>query len=129
MINIARPRKYNTADDLDRAIKDYFSKCLADNKAPKWCDMLNSLNISQDLIQDYQSKTEIYPGFSEVIKRAVNEHSSFWQQYALDHPNSQTFCIFMLKQPYNGGLSDKQEINQDVKIQLQINGQSPDLLG
>lgn len=129
MINIARPVKYDTVDKLSCAIDKYFTEQAANDKAPTWHSMLLKLDISDDTLLNYRNnKDNKYPGYSEAIKRAERRLSEFWQQFAIEHPNLQSYCIFQLKQPHNGGLSDKTEVSQDVKIQIQIGSGQDKLL-
>lgn len=116
-----RPPKY-TPEELEAKIDSYFAEHNCKANAPKWHDMLNYINLSDDTLLNYRSKEEyIKAGYSDVIKRAENRHSAFWQQLALDNPNLQTFCIFQLKQPHNGGLSDRQQVDTNNKHQIEVN--------
>ena len=89
----SRPPKYASAEELEEAINRYFEGHNSKENAPKWHDMLYELRICDDTMLKYRSKEEyIKAGYSEVIKRAEQKHSSFWQQLALDNPNLQSFA-------------------------------------
>jgi hypothetical protein len=114
-----RPTKYEELEDLKFEIDKYFSECEVNKKAPIWHDMLVKLSISDRTLLRYRSnEDDKYNGFDDVIKKAEQRFSSFWQQYALDHPNLQSFCMFQLKQPHNGGFIDRPK---DDKSDLNIN--------
>ena len=116
-----RPPKYETAEELEEAINRYFEGHNSKENAPKWHDMLNYIGLSDETLRLYRTEERyIKSGYLEVVKRAENKHSSFWQQLALDNPNLQSFCIFQLKQPHNGGLSDRQQIDTNNKHQIEI---------
>ena len=120
-----RPPKYGSAEELETAIDNYFIKEIDNGKAPTWAGMLLELYISDRTLLNYRTEeTYIKAGYFDVIKRAEQKHCSFWQQYAVEHPNLQSFCIFELKQPHNGGFADKQQDNskQDIKIEFAIAG-------
>lgn len=116
-----RPPKYKTSDALAGAIDDYFANREQTGKVPTWADMLVSLDISDSTLLRYRSdKDYIDEGYAEVIKKAELRHCHFWQQYALEHPNLQSFCIFELKQPHNGGFADKQQVETNGKQTIEI---------
>ena len=115
-----RPPKY-TPEELEQKISDYFDEHNCKENAPKWHDMLLSLKISDETMLRYRTDEKyIKLGYADVIKRAEHRHSSFWQQLALDNPNLQSFCIFQLKQPHNGGLSDRQQLDTNNKHSIEI---------
>ena len=117
----SRPPKYASAEDLEQRILEYFSLHNTKESAPKWHDMLNWLDVSDSTLLRYRTDEKyIKLGYADVIKRAENKHSSFWQQLALDNPNLQSFCIFQLKQPHNGGLSDRQQLDTNNKHSIEI---------
>lgn len=117
-----RPPKYKSAEELETAIDKYFANQLANDKAPTWAGMLLELYVSDDTLLNYRSKEEyIKQGYSEVIKRAEQKHCNFWQSYAITHPNLQSFCIFELKQPHNGGFADKQQIDTNSNVKIEFN--------
>lgn len=115
-----RPPKY-TAEELDQKISTYFEEHNSKENAPKWHDMLNYIGLSDETLRLYRTEERyIKAGYLEVVKRAENKHSAFWQQLALDYPNLQSFCIFQLKQPHNGGLSDRQQLDTNNKHSIEI---------
>jgi hypothetical protein len=122
VINIARPVKFDSAEKLEQAIDKYFADCEANDKAPTWASMLLYLNLSDQTLLNYKNNSDgNYPGYLEVIKRAEHKHCNFWQQYAVDHPNLQSFCMFELKQPHNGGFIDRpkgEKSEQTINIHL-----------
>ena len=123
---MARPLKFKSAKELEDAIDLYFQEYNCKDKAPKWQSLLLFLNLSDDTLLNYRTnKDNKYPGYSEVIKRAEQRHSEFWQQLALDHPNLQSYIIFQLKQPHNGGFIDRpvqDNSNSTVDIVVKLDG-------
>jgi len=118
-----RPPRYKSAEELETAIDLYFGRHNNKDSAPKWQLMLLELNISDDTLLNYRTKEEyINSGYSEVIKKAEQRHSEFWQQLALDHPNLQSFCMFQLKQPHNGGFRDRpaDDLKPEVTITVKL---------
>lgn len=125
---MARPMKYKSAEELDKAIQAYIASHDSKDNPPTWAGMLLELDITDDTLRNYRNKEDKYPGYSDVIKKAEQAHCRFWQQLALAHPNLQSFCMFELKQPHNGGFTDRpQDTGQtgEVTIKVQIDGIKP----
>ena len=119
-----RPPKY-TAAELDAAITRYFDSFANSDDVPTWHDMLLKLGISEDTVTRYRNDEKyIEQGYADALKKATRLHCDFWQQYAVKHPNLQTFCMFELKQPHNGGFTDKPQgqTDQVTKIEFNITG-------
>lgn len=117
-----RPVKYDSADKLNDAITKYFNLDYADNVVPTWHDMLEYLGVSDTSVLRYRNNEDNkYPGFGDAIKRAERLHCNFWQTYAVQHPNLQSFCMFELKQPHNGGFIDRpKDEKTDMTIQVNL---------
>ena len=121
---MARPRKYDTPEKLDKAIADYFAYMETTDQAPTWANMLLYLNISQSTVLRYQEDKGDYKGFGDPIKKAELMHCDYWQQLALKKPNMAVFCMFELKQPHNGGFRDKpkDDPTHTVSLDIKISG-------
>lgn len=116
-----RPPKYPDAQALEAKIDEYFNYYETIDKAPTWANMLLYIDISDDTLLRYRTDEEyINKGYADAIKKAEKRHCDFWQQLCLEKPNLQTFCIFELKQPHNGGFSDKQQIENTGKQSMEI---------
>lgn len=116
-----RPPKYKTAEELENKIDEYFDSHNSKENIPKWPGMLNYLRVSDDTLLNYRTKeTYIKNGYAEVIKRAERRFSEKLMQLAVDNPNLQSLCIFLLKQPHNGGYTDKQVTETSGKHQIDI---------
>jgi hypothetical protein len=122
---VAPPKKFKSAEELDRAIQAYMASHDSKDNPPTWAGMLLDLNISDRTMLEYRKNPDKYPGYCDVIKKAEQAHCRFWQQLALAHPNLQSFCMFELKQPHNGGFLDRPQDtgqNGEVTIKVQIDG-------
>lgn len=115
-----RPPKY-TVDELNAKIDEYFELHQTKDNIPKWPDMLNYLSISDDTLLNYRTKDEyVKAGYSDAVKRAERRFSETLIQLAVDNPNLQTLCIFLLKQPHNGGYTDKQQVESTGKQSVEV---------
>lgn len=115
-----RPSKY-TVEELDKKIDEYFSLNNTKDNIPKWPSMLNHLELSDSTLLKYRTNEKyIKQGYADVIKKAERRFSETLMQLAVDHPNLQSLVIFLLKQPHNGGYTDKQQVDTNNKHQIDV---------
>ena len=70
-----------------------------------------------------------YSDFGDGIKKLIMYREHYMTQLSIDNPKTIGRTNFASKQGRWGAWTDKQETSNDVKIQLQINGQAKELLG
>lgn len=117
----SRPPKYASAEELEKAVDDYFASHTTKDNIPKWPQMLNELNVSDSTLLRYRTDEKyIKLGYADVIKKAERMFSDTLMQLAVDHPNLQSLVIFLLKQPHNGGYTDKQQVDSNNKHSIEI---------
>jgi hypothetical protein len=140
-------RKY-TAKAFTERMEEFFTWCTENRKAPINYNLANFFGISVDTIANYRNLTvytdeelekqaegdkeklkelkkdnEERKGLSEAVKKLDKFRTNFWIEIGLSDPKLQTFAIFNLKQPFNGGYSDKQQIEAGgVNIVINPNG-------
>lgn len=149
MARNGRKRKYETAEQLQAAIDNYFASvdkrnADAQERGDTWHEyytyegMLLHLDLSPESIArweaiasgaDYDGRVydteqrDIYKQFATIVKRAVRRLGNELQQVALNSPNKQSFAIFCLKQKHYGGYADKPpEAQEAIKIDIKIKG-------
>ena len=104
---IGRPRKWNTPEELQKEIDEYFRVC-AENDIPLTITGLAlALDTTRETLMDYQNNDE----FSYTVKRAKLYIENAYEQRLI--ANGRAGDIFALK---NFGWKDKQEIEADVGI-------------
>ena len=70
-MELAKPRKYDTAEDLEKKVDQYFAVCEKDDVIPDRANMCLYLGISYDLYNDYENNRDgKYEGFASVLKKA-----------------------------------------------------------
>ena len=130
---MARPRKHNNAEELQKLIDGFFAKAAEDDIPPIWEDLLTLMGISKNTWDSYkdpvitdnitESEKVNIIAVSEVIKKAEQKFTAEMAKFGLRHPNRQSMAMFLLKQKHYGGYTDKQEIeHKDLKIDVKING-------
>lgn len=103
-----RPAKFDSADELEECIEDYFQVCRLDKTPITMTGLALGLGFcDRQSLYDYQKK----PQFSCLIKRALLMVENSYEIKACE--NNATGPIFVLK---NMGWSDKTEIKQDLNV-------------
>lgn len=123
--NTAATRKYKNAADLEAAIDTYFDEHNSRDNIPKWPQMLIHLGLSDEMLQLYQTDERyIKRGYLDCFKNAERRLSSTLIQLAVDNPNLHSLVIFLLKQPHNGGYTDKpqQQSSGNMVVELVVKG-------
>jgi hypothetical protein len=115
---MARPRIYNTVEELEAAVEDYFTKEIVEvdcgshqvkgvNKKPSVNGLALHLGFAdKSTLYEYRDR----PEFSYPIKRALTMIEMYHEERLSE--NNVTGAIFALK---NMGWRDKSE--QDLKVQ------------
>ena len=118
-----KPFKY-TPEELNDKIDEYFNSHNTKDNIPKWPGMLNHIGLSDEMLRLYRTEEKyIRAGYLEVVKRAERRFSETLIQLGVDNPNLQSLVIFLLKQPHNGGYTDKQVIEaKDVSVNIKFEG-------
>lgn len=112
--------KYETPEDMEIAIKEFFVKCKEERLWPTVCGLTLHLGFGdRSSLIDYQEKDE----FSHTIKKAKLSIEAALEQRLFD--NSPAGVIFNLKN--NFGWKDKKEFEGTVdhtmtKLMNEING-------
>lgn len=119
---MARPRKIENAEDLQRHIDAYFNSVDRETDFYTWPDMLLFLSVTQTTVDRWLSDTDTYPGYADVIKFAQLKLQSQMEKIGLVDGKKTGMIAFMLKQKHYGGYTDKpisaaDSINVNVNLQ------------
>lgn len=120
-------------DDLIPAINQCMEYCTSQRKPPVDFVLHQFTPISSDAMQDYlKFAAEMEKGSREwdegvikcadAIKKWQEFKTYFWAALGMDNEKLQPFAIFNLKQPCNGGYSDKPPAamgNTEVVVRLE----------
>jgi hypothetical protein len=108
-------------EDLEQEVNEYFQKCLDDGKRATKPGLAVHLGISTATYDRWINATDKpHKKHSAILKKAELIMSDRLQQ------ESGAMAIFLSKQPCYGGLSDKQESNENkhkITIDILSNGQ------
>ena len=103
-----RPRKYETVEEMEEVIEEYFDKCDESKRPYTVTGLAIALDMSrQDLINYCDRTDENNQPFFDTIKRAKNRVENSVEEGLLSGKYNATGAIFNLKNNY--GWKDKQE--------------------
>lgn len=118
-----------TPEDLEAKVNAYFAQCEAEDAFPDRANMIVYLDVPLDLYLKFEAnEDDKYTLFSEVLKKARLKREGWLSRIMFSDKNRAQSAIFQLRQPVNGGYSDKQEDTGSMTIRLKIDGGSSDLL-
>ena len=125
-----RPAKYETVEDMQKLIVEYFNECEAEGKKPTVTGLGYVLDMSRQDLINYEKCFECdrliqYPdsvrrGFVDTIKGAKRFIESCLEDKLINGNTTPIGLIFALKNNY--GWVDKQEIeqtNKTIKVELE----------
>ena len=97
-----RPPKYNTAEEMQEKIDDYFKQCDCSNRPYTITGLALALDMDRRTLLNYGEKEELFPTIKKAKLRVEN-----YLEERLIRDTSCTGIIFNLKNNY--GWKDKQE--------------------
>lgn len=114
-MNIGRPNKFKSVEELEELIDDYFRNCDKKNKPYTISGLAYALGTTRRTLLDYQDKDE----YSHTIKKAKAKIEAFNEELLFSKDVPTVGVIFNLKNNYDW--KDKQEIEADVNNDVTIN--------
>ena len=139
---MGRPRKYKTGAELLDAVNDFIKYSTENKIRPTDYQVCEYLHMSPDSLENYakrdkentagdkdkdkehESNTE--NTYSAAIKKLTLYRQDWYLRHAECNPKLTSIDIFALKQPCNGGWTDKQvtESNGTMALNVSISGAS-----
>lgn len=111
---VGRPKKYNSVEEMQQLINDYFNYCDENKKPYTVSGLANALDLTRQSLLNYEEDDE----FFDTIKRAKSKIEQFAEECLFVGSNT-AGVIFNLKNNYNW--KDKQEIEAEVNTDVTIN--------
>jgi hypothetical protein len=111
---VGRPKKYNSVEEMQQLINDYFNYCDENKKPYTVSGLANALDLTRQSLLNYEENDE----FFDTIKRAKSKIEQFAEECLFVGSNT-AGVIFNLKNNYNW--KDKQEIEADINSDVNIN--------
>lgn len=110
---------YETPDKLREAIGIYFTQCQKSNTFPDYAGMKVFLKIKE---RDVKAMCEDQD-FADVFEEAMYMRESFLSRRMTSDNKLANGCMNALKQPINGGYSDKySDMKKESKLTLILGG-------
>lgn len=111
---MGRPLKYNSVEELQVLIDEYFKECDEKDRPYTTTGLALALDMTRQMLIEYQGREE----FQDTIKKAKLKVESYAEQQLFKGGNT-AGVIFSLKNNYNW--VDKQEIKADVDTDITLN--------
>ena len=135
-----RPCKYKTGAEFSAAVDEFIAYSTQNNIRPTDYQITEYLKISPDTLERYsrkdtrdtrdiesiQDEDSIDNGYAAAVKKLVMYRQDWYLRHAETNPKLTSIDIFALKQPCNGGWTDKQvtESNGALALNVSISGAS-----
>ena len=97
MAERGRPRAFNSVEELEGKINDYFEYCNKENKPYTMSGLAYYLDVDRKTIVNYTKDEEYFP----TIKRARDRVQMQLEENALMNISNSTFTIFNLKNNFD----------------------------
>lgn len=113
------PRPYPNPTALQRAMQGYFDDCRDNgNIPPDVAGMRLFLKLSHASYDAYRED----PKCAWVFEWAQDMRESWYARAMLTDPKLTSACMNALKQPENGGWTDRRADNADKTLRLKLDG-------
>lgn len=97
MAGRGRPRAFNSVEELESKINDYFEYCNKENKPYTMSGLAYYLDVDRKTIVNYTKEEEYFP----TIKKARDRVQMQLEENALMNISNSTFTIFNLKNNFD----------------------------
>lgn len=97
MAERGRPRAFNSVEELESKINDYFEYCNKENKPYTMSGLAYYLDVDRKTIVNYTKEEEYFP----TIKKARDRVQMQLEENALMNISNSTFTIFNLKNNFD----------------------------
>ena len=115
---MARPKTYKTAAELKKAVDAYFLDNEEKGEFPDYAGMLIYLGIKEKTVKTYSQDED----YKEVFDEAQLRRESFLVRRMTKDNKLAQGCLNALKQPINGGYTDRPIDSGERKIVIELSG-------
>lgn len=111
---------YESPEELQKYIAMYFTQCQKGNVFPDYKGMLVALKLKE---RDVKKMCEENPDYADVFEDAMYMRESNLVRKMTSDNKAANGCMNALKQPINGGYSDKySDMKKESKLTLVLSG-------
>jgi len=121
--NVGRPVKYNTKEEVQQIIDNYFTECEINNIPLTITGLGLALDMSRETLLRYGEKEQ----FSDTIKKAKQICQNFAEQYLYTGKNV-AGAIFNLKNNYNWREEQSLNIQGEIDVSKKLSEKEEGLL-
>lgn len=113
---MARPKLYNSVEELEKDINNYFKMCDKREKPYTMSGLALALDMSRQSLINYSKDEE----FFDTIKKAKQRVETQLEENALFNKANPTFTIFNLKNNFNWKDKQEHEISNSEETNKQL---------
>lgn len=121
-----RKDKKISVDELRERLDALFAHCDETLAPPSNLLVSRFLGVSIDRVEAWRKEVvvdedgkERQTEYAEALKKLDEYRTDFWLRVGLSNPKVQAFAMFNLKQPHNGGYTDKPS-NDATSVEITI---------
>ena len=118
-----------TPAELEKKVAAYFSECEGLGIFPDRANMILYLGLPTGVYMRYEAgEGRRTAAFSEVLQKARLRREGWLSRAMFSDKNKVQSAVFHLRQPSNGGYSEKQETQGGMSIRLKLGDGESELL-
>lgn len=113
-------RTYESPEELQKYIAAYFNQCQKGGVFPDYKGMLVALKLKE---RDVKRMCEENPEYADIFEDTMYMRESTLVRWMAQDNKKANGCMNALKQPINGGYSDKySDLKKESKLTLVLSG-------
>jgi hypothetical protein len=109
-----RPLKFETKEQLDDMIQNYFDICKDEQRPPTITGLALHLDTTRETLREYKAR----PEFVDSIHYALSYCENWLEENALMNKTNAPFTVFNLKNNYNWKDKTESEVNSKVELKV-----------
>ena len=113
-----------TPEELGRGVDAYFAQCEAEGVFPDWAGLKLFLGVFDDLCYEQlqQGDSREAAACREILAKAAARRESWLIRKMTSDNKAVQGCLNALKQPLNGGYSDRPREGGEIRLTINLSG-------
>ena len=116
-------KRFETPEDLRKAVEAYIDTCEAEGIFPDYAGMRLALGIAERTLNKYtQGDSAEAQAYAEALEYAKDKRESWLVRKMTSDNKAAQGCLNALKQPSNGGYIDRPQESGEKKLIVSFQG-------
>ena len=116
-------KRFETPEDLRKAVEAYIETCEAEGIFPDYAGMRLALGIAERTLNKYtQGNSADAQAYADALEYAKDKRESWLVRKMTSDNKAAQGCLNALKQPINGGYVDKPADNGEKTLNINVTG-------